>query len=139
MNLEINKKKLILVDMSATLIHHGHIRLIKNASELGEVVIALTSDEEIKKNKGYTPELNFEERKEILLAISFVKDVISSPWLLDMKFFKSTGADFLVHGNDNSNLIDKNYVIEFNRTEGISSSIIRRRVIKAILEKANIQ
>ena len=74
MNLEINKKKLILVDMSATLIHHGHIRLIKNASELGEVVIALTSDEEIKKNKGYTPELNFEERKEILLAISFVKD-----------------------------------------------------------------
>ena len=77
MNLEINKKKLILVDMSATLIHHGHIRLIKNASELGEVVIALTSDEEIKKNKGYTPELNFEERKEVLLAISFVKDVIS--------------------------------------------------------------
>ena len=74
MNLEINKKKLILVDMSATLIHHGHIRLIKNASELGEVLIALTSDEEIKKNKGYTPELNFEERKEILLAISFVKD-----------------------------------------------------------------
>ena len=55
-----------------------------------------------------------------------------------MKFFKSTGADYLVHGNDNSNLIDKNYVIEFNRTEGISSSIIRRRVIKAILEKANI-
>ena len=49
MNLEINKKKLILVDMSATLIHHGHIRLIKKASELGEVVIALTSDEEIKK------------------------------------------------------------------------------------------
>ena len=69
MNLEINKKKLILVDMSATLIHHGHIRLIKNASELGEVVIALTSDEEIKKNKGYTPELNFEERKEYSLQL----------------------------------------------------------------------
>ena len=31
--------------MSATLIHHGHIRLIKKAANLGEVVIALTTDE----------------------------------------------------------------------------------------------
>ena len=33
--------KRILVDMSATLIHHGHIRLLKQASELGEVVVGL--------------------------------------------------------------------------------------------------
>ena len=40
--------------MSATLIHHGHIRLLKKASKLGEVVVALTTDEEIIKHKGYT-------------------------------------------------------------------------------------
>ena len=33
-------KKRIMVDMSATLIHHGHIRLLKKASELGEVIVA---------------------------------------------------------------------------------------------------
>ena len=49
-----SNKKLILVDMSATLIHHGHIRLLKKASKLGEVVVALTTDEEIIKHKGYT-------------------------------------------------------------------------------------
>ena len=30
--------KRIMVDMSATLIHHGHIRLLKKASEFGEVI-----------------------------------------------------------------------------------------------------
>ena len=37
----------ILVDMSATLIHHGHVRLLKKAKELGTVVVALTTDEEL--------------------------------------------------------------------------------------------
>lgn len=132
------EKKIILVDMSATLIHHGHIRLLQKASKLGNVIIALTTDEEIIKHKGYTPELSFEERKEVLLSIKYVKNVIPSPWLLDMDYFKSTGADYLVHGNDNSNLIEKNYLKEFNRTEGISSSLIRKRVLNAILEKANL-
>ena len=136
--IKIENKKIVLVDMSATLIHHGHIRLIKKASNIGEVVIALTTDEEIIKNKGYTPELNFEERKEILLSIKYVKQVIPSPWLLDMKYFKSTGASLLVHGNDNSNLIEQKYVVSFERTKGISSSIIRKRVLNVILEKANI-
>ena len=136
--IKIENTKIVLVDMSATLIHHGHIRLIKKAANIGEVVIALTTDEEIIKNKGYTPELNFEERKEILLSIKYVKKVIPSPWLLDMKYFKSTGAELLVHGNDNSNLIEQKYVVSFERTKGISSSIIRKRVLDAILEKANI-
>ena len=45
--------KRIMVDMSATLIHHGHIRLIKKAAEMGEVVIGLTTDEDILLKKGY--------------------------------------------------------------------------------------
>ena len=61
-----NKKKKIMVDMSATLIHHGHIRLIKKANKYGDVIIALTSDQEVKKSKGYMPELSFKFRREIL-------------------------------------------------------------------------
>ena len=44
-------KKRIMVDMSATLIHHGHIRLLKEASKLGKVIVGLTIDEEIKANR----------------------------------------------------------------------------------------
>ena len=69
------KRPRIMVDMSATLIHHGHIRLLKKAAELGDVVVALTSDAEVKSKKGYTPELNFAERKEILEAVKYVTEV----------------------------------------------------------------
>ena len=138
MKITKNKKKIILVDMSATLIHHGHIRLLKKASELGDVIVALTTDEEIKKHKGYTPELNFKNREEILFAIKYVKNVIPSPWLLDMNFFKSTGADFLVHGNDNSNLIEGKYLIIFERTKDISSTILRKRVLSIISDKEDL-
>ena len=54
------KRPRVMVDMSATLIHHGHIRLLKKASEIGDVVVALTTDDEIKQKKGYTPELNLD-------------------------------------------------------------------------------
>ena len=32
----------VMVDMSVTLLHHGHIRLLKKAAEYGEVVVGLT-------------------------------------------------------------------------------------------------
>ena len=59
----------VLVDMSCTLIHHGHIRLINEAKKLGKVIVGLTTDEEILNKKGYLPELNFSERKEILIKL----------------------------------------------------------------------
>ena len=79
-------KKNILVDLSATIIHHGHIRLLKKASKLGKVIVALTSDDQVKKYKGYKPELNFSQRKEILKSIIYVNKVIKSNWMIDEKF-----------------------------------------------------
>ena len=40
-------RKRIMVDMSATIIHHGHIRLLKKASQYGDVIVALTTDQEV--------------------------------------------------------------------------------------------
>ncbi len=129
--------KNVLVDMSATLIHHGHIRLLQKASELGSVTVALTTDEEILKYKGYIPELNFLQRKEILEAIRYVDNVIASPWELNLDFFISTGADFLIHGDDNKNDIPKKYLKIYKRTEGISSSKIREGVMNVMLSRDN--
>ena len=38
-----------LVDMSAVIIHPGHVRIINKAKRYGKVYIALTTDKEIKK------------------------------------------------------------------------------------------
>ncbi len=125
-------KKNILVDLSATLLHHGHVRLLKKASKYGNVIVALTSDEEIKKNKGYTSELNFSQRKEILMSIKYVSKVIKSKWLIKENFLKKNEIHYLVHGNDNSNMVKKKKLIIFKRTKGISSTILRRRSKKII-------
>ena len=123
------KKKRILVDMSATIIHHGHIRLLKKASKYGKVIVALTRDIEVKKNKGYYPELNFKSRKEILSSIKYVDRVIPSNFLVNEKYLKKNKIDILIHGTDNPHGIkNKNKLITLPRTRGIGSSKIRKRV-----------
>lgn len=127
--------KRILVDMSATLIHHGHVRLLRQAKKHGRVIVALTKDEEIEKKKGYVPELPFEFRKEILLAIRYVDEVIPSPWLIEQDFLEINGIDLLVHGADNSNVVEQSKLLILPRTAGISSTLLRKRA-KAIIDGA---
>ena len=130
----MSSTKRIMVDMSATLIHHGHIRLLQKAAALGDVVVALTTDEEVKKKKGYVPELSFEERKEILESIRYVKEVVPCPWLIDEAFVDQHHCDLLVHGADNSNDISPEKLVIFPRTEGISSSLLREKVLDCLIE-----
>lgn len=130
----MKKKKRILVDMSATLIHHGHVRLLKAASKLGTVVVALTTDEDVRKAKGYEPELSFAERKEILESIRYVDEVIPSPWMIDNAYLDQHKIDLLVHGHDNSNPIDPKRLVILPRTRGISSSLLRSRVLNAVAQ-----
>ena len=129
--------KRVMVDMSATLIHHGHIRLLKKASEFGDVVVGLTSDHEILINKGYDPELSFEHRKEILEELNCVSEVVQTPWLIDQITLEFFNIDLLVHGDDNSNLINQDQLQLLPRTSGISSTELRYEAAKSISKKNN--
>ena len=57
-------------------IHVGHIRLIREASRYGDVIVAMNSDEWIFRQKGFNS-IGFNERKEFLMAIKGVLDVVS--------------------------------------------------------------
>jgi glycerol-3-phosphate cytidylyltransferase len=124
--------KRVLVDMSCTLIHHGHVRLLQKASELGRVIVALTTDEEVRAKKGYLPELKFEERKEILMSIRYVSDVLPSKWLIQDEYIKENEIDILVHGDDNNNEISGCQIVIFPRTNGISSTELRAKSARLI-------
>lgn len=126
------REKRIMVDMSATLIHHGHIRILKAASQLGRVIVALTVDEEIRTRKGYIPELGYEERKEILESIRYVDEVVPSAWMLDDAFLDRHHIDLLVHGHDNSNQVRPERLVIVPRTRGVSSTLLRARVLEAV-------
>ena len=113
----MKKKKIkkILVDMSCTLIHHGHIRLIKKAKKYGKVFIALCSDQEIKKKKKIIPELKYSHRKEIVASIKVVSGVIKSKFNISNNFLKKNKFDLLIHGSDNQNTVDKKYTKVFGQ------------------------
>jgi len=121
----IPDKKRIMVDMSATLLHHGHIRLLAQAHALGHVVVGLTSDQDLQSVKNLTAELTFDQRKEILMAIEFVDEVVETPWLLTNEVLQQHNIDMLVHGDDNQNDISDDKLVIFPRTEGISSEALR--------------
>lgn len=127
----------IMVDLSFTIPHHGHVRLLKKAADFGDVVVALTSDEEIMTVKGFTPELNYSQRKEILEHFESVSEVVESPWLINDDYLDMHRIDFLVHGDDNNNLVSEKRLKIFPRTKDISSSVMRKTAVKSLVNKKN--
>jgi len=127
-----NTEGFVVVDMSVTLIHHGHVRLLRRAAEFGEVRVALTTDDEIIRYKGYSPELSFYDRKEIIESIRFVKDVVPCNWLITDEFLDEIDCKLLIHGDDNINPVTRHQVLVFPRTGGISSSELRSRAAKIL-------
>lgn len=124
----MKKNKRILVDMTCSIIHHGHIRILKKASKLGRVIVGLTKDKEILKYKKFKSPLNFNQRKEILENLKFVSKVIPANFFITEKFLVKNKIDYIVHGTDNKNKISKKYIKIFKRTPGISSSILRKSI-----------
>ena len=130
------KTKKIMVDLSATLIHHGHIRLLKKASKYGKVIVALVTDKEIKKFKGYLPEMSYLQRKEVLQSIRYVDKVVPCQFILNDKFLNKYKINLLIHGKDKKNQVSKKRLLIFKRTNNISSTILRKRATKC-LKKIN--
>ena len=123
--------------MSVTILHYGHIRILKKASAYGDVIVGLSSDKDIKKFKGYIPELNYLQRKEIVSSIKYVKEVVKVSYHVGKKDLKKNKIDLLIHGNDLKNIADKPKVKILKRTKNISSSKIRRKsyLIYRLLKK----
>ena len=109
----------------------------RKASELGSVIVALTSDDEILKNKGFSPYLSYDTEKKYI-SIRYVDDVVKSKWLIDEMFLDRHKIDFLVHGDD-TNPIPPDRLIIFPRTPEISSSDYKKgrysdlSIIKSII------
>ena len=67
--------KVVMVSGGYDPVHIGHVRQFKEASCLGKVLVALCSDEWVKRKKGYVF-MTYVERKEILESIRYVWKVV---------------------------------------------------------------
>lgn len=75
------KKKIVLVGGCFDILHFGHIYFLKKAKKLGDIlVVALESDENTRKLKGFKRPIHTQkQRAEMLKSLSFVDKVISLP------------------------------------------------------------
>lgn len=82
-------KKIVLAGGCFDLLHYGHIKFLQEAKSLGDwLVVALESDENVRRMKGESRPIHSQtQRKEMLEAISFVDEVLSlSPMLSDQEY-----------------------------------------------------
>ncbi len=153
-------KKTVYVGMSADLVHPGHLNIIKKASELGEVIIGLLTDQAI---AGYkrVPFMTFEQRRQIIENIKGVSRVVPQTTLDYVPNLEALKPDYVVHGDDWKKGIQKKtrqrvidalaqwggQLVEIPYTKGISSSQlhgamrevgttpeVRRKTLRRILQ-----
>ena len=76
--MQVMKKNVVLVGGCFDILHYGHIQFLKNAKSLGDyLVVALEADINIRRMKGEKrPIFGQDERREMLLALRFVDEVI---------------------------------------------------------------
>ena len=91
--------KTVYIAMSADIIHHGHINIIKEGRKLGNVIVGILTDEVIASYKRF-PLLNFEQRKEIISNIAGVSKVIKQDTLDYTPNLLAIRPDYVVHGDD---------------------------------------
>jgi cytidyltransferase-like protein len=70
-------KNVIILSGGFDPVHKGHLRMFREASNLGhQVIVGLNSDEWLTRKKG-KPFMKFEERKEIIEGFKYVNQVLS--------------------------------------------------------------
>jgi len=113
-----NKKKIVFTNGCFDIIHVGHIRYLRQARSLGDVlIVGLNSDSSVRKIKGSDrPIIPEEERAEVLAALEFVDYVVIFNEETPKNLIELVQPDVLVKGGDWA--IDKIVGREFVQSYG---------------------
>lgn len=89
----------VYVGMSADLVHPGHLNILREARQLGRVVVGLLTDRAI---AGYKrlPHMTFEQRKEVVENLKGVDEVVAQEQLDYVPNLRALRPDYVVHGDD---------------------------------------
>lgn len=96
------ENKIVLTNGCFDLLHVGHIRYLSEASKLGDIlIVAVNSDQSVKKLKGSNrPLLPLEERMELLAALETVDLVTSFSTETCRPVIELVKPDIYVKGGD---------------------------------------
>jgi rfaE bifunctional protein nucleotidyltransferase chain/domain len=111
-----DEKNIVFTNGCFDIIHSGHIKLLKECKEQGDIlIVGLNSDRSVVKLKGICrPILQFEERATILSAIWYVDYIVKFDDETPYGLIKFLTPDVLVKGQDwdESKIVGAEYVKE---------------------------
>ena len=133
--------KNVYVGLSADILHEGHINILKIASQYGNVIVGLLTDEAIASYKNI-PYLDFDKRKIVVENIKYVGKVIPQKSLDYVDNLKLIKPNYVVHGDDWKTGVQKKtrervvkilkkwsgQLIEPKYTKNISSTSIKKKI-----------
>lgn len=97
------------------LFHAGHVNFLRQCAILGDVVVALNTDEFIEEYKGRRPVMTYDERRKVLEACKYVTRVIPNTGGADSKIsIEQVSPDVVAIGTD---WLTKNYYHQMNFTQ----------------------
>lgn len=123
--------KVVLTYGTFDLLHIGHINLFSRLKSMGDRLIVGVSTDAFNHRKGKKSIMPFEHRLEIVSSISYVDLVFpEESWEQKKSDIVKYNVDIFAMGDDwkghFDNLRDYCEVIYLSRTEGVSSSEIRK-------------
>ena len=91
--------KQVYISISADLIHHGIINILKEAAKYGEVTVGLLTDAAIASYKKL-PFMTYAERLQVVESLKYVSKVVKQDSLDPTDNIKKLKPDYVVHGDD---------------------------------------
>ena len=83
------------------LVHSGHVNFLRRCAMIGDVTVALNTDEFIEAYKGKRPIMSYAEREAILLGLRYVERVIPNVGGADSRIaIELVQPDMVVIGSD---------------------------------------
>tara|TARA_B100002019_G_C21258425_1_gene595291 strand:- start:457 stop:1761 length:1305 start_codon:yes stop_codon:yes gene_type:complete len=128
-------EKKVYVGLSCDLVHPGHINIINEAKKLGKIIIGLLTDDAIASYKRL-PFMNYNDRYVVVKSLDGVSNIVPQNTLSYVENLKKLKPDYVVHGDDWREGVQKNTrqevietlslwggeLIEIPYTKGISST-----------------
>ena len=129
-------KKIVFTNGCFDILHAGHVRYLKQAGKLGDVlVVGLNSDRSVSAIKPGRPVNSEKHRAEVLAALAAVDYVVVFSEKTPYNLIKAVKPDILVKGGDwkkedivGSDIANETYSLPF--VKGISTTAIIEKIIR---------
>jgi cytidyltransferase-like protein len=124
------------------ILHRGHLEVLTRAAALGSLTVGIMTDLGVEKSKGVLPILNLAEREAQIRSLPFVASVVHYTNTDQVGMYESVRPQIVVQGDDWLHSADRTSSLRYlqdhqirlillPRTEGISTTEIRRRVARS--------